>query len=155
MKRPTRTAESVIVAVGLSLLAGCNTTGTGYNPYLYQPQVAVPAFGAQPPPATINHVYNPYVYQPQATVPAIGARQQPTASPGYQHGWKVYERPQPGYTYRGAELNPYGPGGSKSYGPGGGRSYGPGGGMSYGPGGGMSYGPGGGRNPSNPWTVAQ
>lgn len=89
---------------------------------------------------------------------------------GYQHGWKVYENPQPGYTY-GRELNPYGAGGSKSYGPGGGRSYGPGGGRSYGPGGGRSYGPGGGRsygpgggnsygpgggkNPLNPWHVAE
>lgn len=83
-------------------------------------------------------------------------------SAGYQHGWKVYERPQPGATYGGFEANPYGPGGSKSYGPGGGRSYGPGGGRSYGPGGGMSfgpgggqsYGPGGGKNLLNPWRVA-
>ena len=81
---------------------------------------------------------------------------------GYQHGWKVYEKPQPGATYGGNETNPYGPGGSqsygpgggKSYGPGGGQSYGPGGGQSYGPGGGNSYGPGGGKNPSNPWKVA-
>jgi hypothetical protein len=81
---------------------------------------------------------------------------------GYQHGWKVYEKPQPGATYGSFETNPYGPGGSKSYGPGGGRSYGPGGGRSYGPGGGRSYGPGGGnsygpgggRNTLNPWTVA-
>jgi len=80
---------------------------------------------------------------------------------GYQHGWKSYEKPQSGYTYGGAEANPYGPGGSKSYGPGGGnsygpgggKSYGPGGGNSYGPGGGNSYGPGGGKNPSNPWHV--
>jgi len=80
---------------------------------------------------------------------------------GYQHGWKVYEKPQPGYTYGGVETNPYGPGGSKSYGPGGGQSYGsgggqsygPGGGQSYGPGGGQSYGPGGGKNPLNPWRV--
>ena len=82
---------------------------------------------------------------------------------GYQHGWKVYEKPQSGSTYRyGQEANPYGPGGSKSYGPGGGRSfgpgcgqsYGPGGGNSYGPGGGNSYGPGGGKNLLNPWRVA-
>lgn len=81
---------------------------------------------------------------------------------GYQHGWKVYEKPQPGYTYGGVETNPYGPGGSKSYGPGGGKSYGPGGGKSYGPGGGRSYGPGGGesygpgggKNILNPWKVA-
>lgn len=78
---------------------------------------------------------------------------------GYQHGWKVYDRPQPGYSYGVGETNPYGPGGSKSYGPGGGNSYGPGGGLSYGPGGGKSYGPGGGNsygpggglNPTNPW----
>jgi len=83
-------------------------------------------------------------------------------SAGYQHGWKVYELPQPGAIYGGFEANPYGPGGSKSYGPGGGRSYGPGGGRSYGPGGGMSfgpgggqsYGPGGGKNLLNPWRVA-
>ena len=31
---------------------------------------------------------------------------------GYQHGWKVYEKPQPGFTYGGVEANPYGPGGS-------------------------------------------
>jgi hypothetical protein len=82
---------------------------------------------------------------------------------GYQHGWKVYEKPQLGYIYSGAEVNPYGPGGSKSYGPGGGRSYGPGGGRSYGPGGGRSYGPGGGnsygpgggKNLLNPWTVTE
>lgn len=81
---------------------------------------------------------------------------------GYQHGWKVYEKPQPGYNYGSVETNPYGPGGSKSYGPGGGRSYapgggrsfGPGGGESYGPGGGNSYGPGGGKNMLNPWRVA-
>jgi hypothetical protein len=81
------------------------------------------------------------------------------ANAQYQHGWKNYERPQPGYTYRYGEANPYGPGGSKSYGPGGGNSYGPGGGQSYGPGGGNSYGPGGGnsygpgggKNPLNPW----
>jgi len=81
---------------------------------------------------------------------------------GYQHGWKVYQNPQPGAVYGGGEINSYGPGGSesygpgggKSYGPGGGRSYGPGGGRSYGPGGGQSYGPGGGQNPSNPWSVA-
>lgn len=81
---------------------------------------------------------------------------------GYQHGWKVYENPQPGAVYGGYETNPYGPGGSqsygpgggKSYGPGGGQSYGPGGGQSYGPGGGNSYGPGGGKNPLNPWRVA-
>ena len=81
---------------------------------------------------------------------------------GYQHGWKVYENPQPGYTYGGVETNPYGSGGSQSYGPGGvqsygpsgGQSYGPGGGNSYGPGGGNSYGPGGGKNPLNPWSVA-
>jgi len=81
---------------------------------------------------------------------------------GYQHGWKVYDRPQPGSSYSGVETNPYGPGGSKSYGPeggksygpGGGQSYGPGGGKSYGPGGGNSYGPGGGKNLSNPWRVA-
>ena len=53
----------------------------------------------------------------------------------YQHGWKNYEKPQPGYTYGTRETNPYGPGGSKSYGPGGGNS----------------YGPGGGKNPINPW----
>jgi hypothetical protein len=83
-------------------------------------------------------------------------------SDGYQHGWKVYEKPQPGATYGGYEANPYGPGGSKSYGPGGGQSYGPGGGQSYGPGGGKSYGPGGGnsygpgggKNIMNPWSVA-
>jgi hypothetical protein len=82
---------------------------------------------------------------------------------GYQHGWKVYEKPQPGAIYGGVETNPYGPGGSKSYGPGGGNSYGPGGGNSYstgggnsyGPGGGNSYGPGGGKNPLNPWSVAE
>jgi len=73
---------------------------------------------------------------------------------GYQHGWKVYERPQPSYTYGGVEINPYGPGGSKSYGSGGGKSYGSGGGRSYGPGGANSYGPGGGKNLMNPWSVA-
>lgn len=81
---------------------------------------------------------------------------------GYQHGWKVYDKPQSGATYGGYETNPYGAGGSqsygsgggKSYGSGGGQSYGAGGGQSYGPGGGNSYGPGGGKNPSNPWTVA-
>lgn len=80
---------------------------------------------------------------------------------GYQHGWKVYEKPQPGYTYGNVETNPYGPGGSQSYGPGGGKSYGDGGGQSYGQGGGKSYGDGGGqsygqdggKNPSNPWRV--
>lgn len=80
---------------------------------------------------------------------------------GYQHGWKIYEKPQTGSTYGGFETNPYGPGGSQSYGPGGGNSYGPGGGksyapgggQSYGPGGGNSYGPGGGKNLSNPWKV--
>lgn len=78
---------------------------------------------------------------------------------GYQYGWKVYDKPQPGQQI---ETNPYGPGGSKSYGPGGGKSYGPGGGQSYGPGGGKSYGPGGGnsygpgggKNILNPWHVA-
>ena len=82
---------------------------------------------------------------------------------GYQHGWKVYERPQPGHTYGSFETNPYGPGGSKSYGPGGGKSYGqggalsygPGGGKSYGPGGALNYGPGGGLNFMNPWEPAQ
>ena len=82
---------------------------------------------------------------------------------GYQHGWRVYKKPQLGYSYGPTEMNPYGPGGSKSYGPGGGKSYGqggaksygPGGGKSYGPGGGQSYGPGGGKDPSNPWTVAE
>ena len=86
-----------------------------------------------------------------------------SANAQYQHGWKVYEKPQPGYTYGGAETNPYGPGGSKSYGPGGGNSYGPGGGKSYGPGGGRSYGPGGansygsggGKDPTNRWSPAQ
>lgn len=73
---------------------------------------------------------------------------------GYQHGWKVYKNPQPGYTYGSREVNPYGKGGSKSYGVGGGKSYGEGGGKSYGEGGGKSYGKGGGRNASNPWTVA-
>jgi len=81
---------------------------------------------------------------------------------GYQHGWKVYEKPQPGFTYGSVEANPYGPGGSRSYGPGGGMSYGPGGGQSYGPGGGRSYGPGGGNsygpggglNITNPWRAA-
>ena len=81
---------------------------------------------------------------------------------GYQHGWKVYEKPQPGYTYGGVETNPYGSGGPKSYGSGGGRSYGSGGGRSYGSGGGRSYGSGGGnsygtgggKNPVNPWRVA-
>ena len=81
---------------------------------------------------------------------------------GYQHGWKVYEKPQPGFAYGGVEANQYGPGGSRSYGPGGGMSYGPGGGQSYGPGGGRSYGPGGGNsygpggglNITNPWRVA-
>ena len=65
---------------------------------------------------------------------------------GYQHGWKVYEKPQPGYTYGGIETNPYGQGGGQSYGPGGGKS--------YGPGGGESYGTGGGKNVQNPWRVA-
>ena len=81
---------------------------------------------------------------------------------GYQHGWKVYEKPQSGYTYGGVETNPYGSGGSKSYAPGGGQSYAPGGGKSYGsgggnsygPGGANSYGPGGGKNILNPWSVA-
>lgn len=81
---------------------------------------------------------------------------------GYQHGWKVYENPQPGAVYGSREANPYSPGGSKSYGSGGGRSYLPGGGRSYGagggksylPGGGNSYGAGGGKNPMNPWSVA-
>ncbi len=81
---------------------------------------------------------------------------------GYQSGWKVYDKPQPGVIYGGSEANPYGPGGSKSYGAGGGRSYGAGGGRSYGAGGGRSYGAGGGnsygagggKNPSNPWRVA-
>ena len=72
---------------------------------------------------------------------------------GYQHGWKVYENPQPGSTYGSVETNPYGPGGGKSYGEGGGQSYGQGGGKSYGEGGGESYGQGGGKNPSNPWRV--
>lgn len=78
---------------------------------------------------------------------------------GYQHGWKVYEKPQQGALYGSTEVNPYGPGGSKSYGegggnsyaPGGGKSYGDGGGNSYGPGGANSYGPGGGKNIMNPW----
>lgn len=81
---------------------------------------------------------------------------------GYQHGWKVYEKPQQGAKYTPVERNPYGPGGSKSYGPGGGnsyspgggKSYAPGGGNSYGPGGGNSYGPGGGKNAANPWKPA-
>ncbi len=58
---------------------------------------------------------------------------------GYQHGWKTYDKPQPGATYGGYEANPYGPGGSKSYGPGGGNS----------------YGEGGGKNPLNPWKVTK
>ena len=82
---------------------------------------------------------------------------------GYQHGWKVYDKPQAGATYGAVETNPYGPGGSKSYGPGGGNSYGPGGGKSYGAGGGKSYGAGGGnsygerggKNVANPWHVKQ
>lgn len=81
---------------------------------------------------------------------------------GYQHGWKVYDNPQPGSSYGSVETNPYGAGGSqsygegggKSYGAGGGQSYGEGGGKSYGAGGGNSYGEGGGKNPSNPWHVA-
>jgi ATP-dependent RNA helicase DDX43 len=81
---------------------------------------------------------------------------------GYQHGWKVYDKPQAGATYGSRELNPYGAGGSKSYsagggrsyGAGGGKSYGAGGGRSYGAGGGNSYGQGGGKNPSNPWHVS-
>ncbi len=73
---------------------------------------------------------------------------------GYQHGWKVYENPQPGASYGGVETNLYGAGGSKSYGAGGGGSYGAGGGRSYGAGGGYSYGAGGGKNSSNPWRVA-
>ena len=81
---------------------------------------------------------------------------------GYQHGWKVYEKPQPGYSYGSVETNPYGSGGSKSYGAGGGRSYGAGGGKSYGAGGGKSYGTGGGnsygagggKNILNPWKVS-
>jgi len=80
----------------------------------------------------------------------------------YQHGWKVYDKPQPGYSYGSVEVNPYGRGGSKSYAagggrsyaPGGGRSYGAGGGKSYGAGGGNSYGIGGGKNVLNPWRVA-
>ncbi len=81
---------------------------------------------------------------------------------GYQSGWKSYDKPQPGKTYTyGAEVNPYGRGGSQSYAPGGGQSYAPGGGKSYGNGGGQSYGSGGaysygqggGLNPSNPWHV--
>jgi hypothetical protein len=84
-----------------------------------------------------------------------------SASAAYQHGWKVYENPQPGAVYGAAELNPYGPGGSKSFGPGGGQSFapggggsfGPGGGESFGPGGGQSFGPGGGKNFQNPWSV--
>lgn len=68
------------------------------------------------------------------------------AAQGYQHGWKVYDNPQPGAAYGARELNPYGPGGSKSYGEGGGQS--------YGKGGGNSYGEGGGKNISNPWRVA-
>ncbi len=82
---------------------------------------------------------------------------------GYQHGWKVYEKPQAGATYGGYEANPYGAGGSKSYGAGGGKSYGAGGGNSYGAGGGNSYGAGGGnsygagggKNPMNPWKVGE
>ena len=82
---------------------------------------------------------------------------------GYQHGWKVYDKPQAGATYGSREINPYGAGGSKSYGAGGGRSYGAGGGRSYGAGGGRSYGAGGGnsygigggKNPLNPWHVAK
>lgn len=81
---------------------------------------------------------------------------------GYQHGWKVYEKPQSGSTYGAREANPYGKGGSKSYGEGGGNSYGEGGGNSYGKGGGKSYGEGGGnsygkdggKNVANPWRVA-
>jgi hypothetical protein len=81
---------------------------------------------------------------------------------GYQHGWKVYDKPQAGASYGSVETNPYGAGGSqsygegggKSYGAGGGKSYGEGGGKSYGAGGGNSYGKGGGKNPSNPWHVA-
>ena len=72
----------------------------------------------------------------------------------YQHGWKVYDKPQPGYSYGSVEVNPYGRGGSKSYSSGGGRSYGAGGGRSYGAGGGNSYGIGGGKNFLNPWRVS-
>lgn len=57
---------------------------------------------------------------------------------GYQHGWKVYDKPQKGASYGSTEVNPYGAGGSKSYGAGGGNS----------------YGAGGGKNISNPWKVA-
>jgi hypothetical protein len=85
---------------------------------------------------------------------ALGSASMVAVADGYQHGWKVYEKPQPGYTYGGVETNPYGPGGGMSYGPGGGQSYGPGGGKSYGPGGGNSYGPGGGKNIMNPWKPA-
>lgn len=60
------------------------------------------------------------------------------AEDGYQHGWKVYDKPQPGASYGSVETNPYGPGGSKSYGAGGGKS----------------YGAGGGKNAANPWHVA-
>lgn len=60
------------------------------------------------------------------------------AEDGYQHGWKVYDKPQPGASYGSVETNPYGPGGSKSYGAGGGNS----------------YGAGGGKNTANPWHVA-
>lgn len=71
---------------------------------------------------------------------------------GYQSGWKVYEKPQPGVSYGGSQS--YGQGGGKSYAPGGGQSYGAGGGKSYGVGGANSYGPGGGKNIANPWKVA-
>ena len=95
-----------------------------------------------------------------AVAAALGSAN--TSAEGYQHGWKVYDKPQQGATYGARELNPYGAGGSKSYGEGGGRSYGAGGGRSYGEGGGRSYGSGGGnsygggggKNPLNPWKVA-
>jgi hypothetical protein len=45
-----------------------------------------------------------------------------SSNAGYQHGWKVYDKPQPGYTYGGVEVNPYGPGGSRSIAPGDGKS---------------------------------
>jgi hypothetical protein len=143
MSAQVRLTAAMLVAAVASLVAGCDTTGYSYNPYRDQqhPRTQGENLGqlsANPYGVSIEapRVHNTY-----------GKR-------GYQHGWKVYEKPQPGSIYGGAEINPYGPGGSQSYGPGGGRSYGPGGGRSYGPGGGKSYGLGGGKNLMNPWRKA-
>ena len=84
MNAQVRLTAAMLVAAVASLVAGCDTTGYSYNPYRYQQQPRTQ--GKNLAQLSVNPYGIARKHKANSVYNTHGKR-------GYQHGWKVYEKP--------------------------------------------------------------